>query len=197
MYIRNKPLYESFDALWEQGYRSAHFSATQADASPQEDLSISERLLFTQSNGRPPRGQDNEGKLPFIFSPHERDYGIPSGGPRVGGQFGGHIGQYYQSDLAMLLGKLRYEVHLNNGQLLPAAGADAQTYYLDHFLPVTVSERPGLTTRVFSLAPVLEQDARQSSSIHPLPGPCGAIFGLHVSNTGNSPLRGTIKLRLD
>lgn len=197
MYLRGNPLYPNFDALWAGSYRSPYFSAIPADEAPEEDLSLSERLLFTQSNGRLLLGQDACGRLHFLCSPHETDYAIPSGGPRVGGQFGGHIGQFYQSDLAMLLGKLDYEIHLGNGLLLNAAGDDAETWYLDHFMPVTRTVRPYMETRVFSLAPVLEPEARKASSIHPLPGPCGALFCLYITNTSPVPLRGTVKLRLD
>ncbi len=197
MYIRHEPRYNNYQELWQNGYRSPYFTATAKDASPEEDLSLSERLLFTQSNGRTLLGQDTQGQMHFICSPDENDYAIPSGGPRVGGQFSGHIGQYYQSDLAMLLGKLRYQIHLDNGLLQDAAGEGAHTWYLDHFLPVTETVRPHMITRIFSLAPILEMESKKTSSLHPLPGPCGAIFGLSIENNGTTPLNGTLKLRLN
>ena len=198
MYLRKQELcYESFDALWAEGYRSEHFRARRDDEVDRHNLNLSERLLFTQSNGRALLGHDARGRMHFLCVPHTEDYAIPSGGPYVGGQFDGHIGQFYQTDAAMLLGKIRYEIEMAGGYVCEAASQDAVSVYLDHVLPVTESRYPHLTVRTFSLAPIVEEDSRPVSSIHPLPGPAGAIYGMHLTNTGTAPLRGRVRLRFD
>ena len=40
-----------------------------------------------------------------------------------------------------------------------------------------------------------ERESRKVSSIHPLPGPAGAIYGMHLTNTGTAPLRGWVRGR--
>lgn len=197
MYIRSNPAFESFEALWQNGYASPFFTQTADPASEQVDWSLSERQLLVQSNGRAMLGQDTRGRLHFVCSPHENVYAIPSGGPDVGGQFRGHIGQYYQTDVALLLGKMRYEMELENGLLLDATGEDAKSVYLEHFMPLTVTSRPGMETRVFSLAPVLEKESVSLSDLHPLPGPSGALYGVWLKNTGGVTLRGKMHLRLE
>ena len=198
MYLRQEEVcYSSFAEMWSKGYGSKSFSAVRDDEADLRNLPLSERLLFTQSNGRALLGHDARGRLHFLCVPHESDYAIPSGGPRVGGQFDGHIGQFYQTDAALLLGKLRYEIELAGGYVYEAAGRDAETYYLDHVLPVTKSEFPHLSARVYSLAPILEESARKVSPTHPLPGPSGALYGLDLTNTGGAPLRGKVRLRFD
>lgn len=197
MYLREKPRYESFEDLWREGYASPHFRAKHDPQSAEVDWSLSERQLFVQSNGRAMLGQDTLGRLHFVCSPHENVYAIPSGSPDVGGQFRGHIGQFYQTDVALLLGKMRYELELENGVLADAAGEDGTTVYLDHFLPVTERVRRGFTSRVFSLAPIPEEESVKTSDLHPLPGPSGVLFGLHLTNTGTATMRGLLHLRLD
>ena len=198
MYIRKEEFfYDSFEALWKEGYRSEYFNAKRDDEVDRRNLTLSERLLFTQSNGRALLGHDARGRLHFLCVPHTEDYAIPSGGPRVGGQFDGHIGQFYQTDVAMLLGKVNYEIELAGSYVYEAASQDAVTAYLDHVIPVTKSKYPKLTVRTFSFAPMAERESRKVSSIHPLPGPAGAIYGMHLTNTGTAPLRGKVRLRFD
>lgn len=197
MYIRNTPFYSSFEQVWKEGYISPYFQSKIDKDSEKVDMALSERQLFVQSNGRAMLGQDTRGRLHFICSPHEQTYAIPSGGPNVGGQFHGHIGQFYQIDVALLLGKMRYEIELDNGLLLNAAGEDATTVYLDHFLPLTISRRQNMETHIFSLAPIPEKESIKVSDIHPLPGPCGVLFGVEVKNTGKVPIRGKIHLRME
>jgi hypothetical protein len=142
-------------------------------------------------------GQDTLGRLHFICTPHDKIYAIPSGGPDVGGQFKGHIGQYYQNDTALLLGKMNYEIELANGLRMHGADPSSNTWYLDQFLPVTASRQEGLETKVFSLAPVLESESLQVSKIHPLPGPAGALYCMEIKNTSGTTLKGRVKLSLD
>lgn len=197
MHLRGKVKYGSWGEFWEGAYRSAYFKAKYDGASERMDWSLSERQLFTQSNGRLLLGQDTMGRLHFACTPHDRIYAVPSGGEDAGGQFKGHIGQYYQNDTALLLGKMRYELEMDNGLLLAAANEGAVTEYLDYFLPVTEAEYPGVETRVFSFAPVMEKEALALSSIHPLPGPAGALFCMEVRNTAGCTLRGRVRLSFD
>ncbi len=197
MYLRNKPQYRSYSDLWENGYQSPFFQVKYDQSSDCVDLSLSERQLMVQSNGKTMLGQDAKGRLQFICSPHEQAYPVPSGGPYIGGQFRGHIGQYYQTDVALFLGKMHYELELNNGLIIDAAGEDAISYYLDHFLPVAKTTHKNIETNTFSLAPILEMESVKTSDIHPLPGPSCAIYGISVKNTGNVPIRGKIHLKFD
>lgn len=198
MYLRkNECLYGDYESLFSQGYRSEYFYAMRDDEMDRHNLRLSERLLFTQSNGRALLGHDVRGRLHFLCVPHGEDYAIPSGGPRVGGQFDGHIGQFYQTDVALLLGHVNYEIELAGSYLYEAAGQDAVTVYLDHVMPLTETKYPRLTVRTFSLVPIAEKNSRMVSAIHPLPGPAGAIYGIHLTNTGMAPLRGKVRLRFD
>ncbi|QOV18809.1 hypothetical protein INP51_12490 [Blautia liquoris] len=197
MYLRERALYETWEDLWKKGYQSPYFQAAYDEKSEMTDWSISDRQLFVQSNGRTMIGQDTLGRLHFICTPHDKIYAIPSGGPDVGGQFKGHIGQYYQNDTALLLGKMNYEIELANGLRMHGADPSSNTWYLDQFLPVTASRQEGLETKVFSLAPVLESESLQVSKIHPLPGPAGALYCMEIKNTSGTTLKGRVKLSLD
>ena len=197
MHLRGKVIYDTWEEVWNKGYQSPYFQASYDDTSEMTDWSLSERQLFTQSNGRTLLGQDTMGRLHFLCTPHDKIYGVPSGGTDVGGQFKGHIGQYYQNDTALLLGKMRYEIELVNGLLLQAADQSSQTWYLDHFLPVTSTKHPGIETKVFSLAPVSEKESRKVSDLHPLPGPAGACYCIEIRNTSGSKMKGRLKLSLD
>ncbi len=197
MHLRGNIGYHTWEEFWEKGYRSPYFKAEYDDTSERTDWSLSERQLFTQSNGRILIGQDTMGRLHFACTPHERIYAVPSGGPDVGGQFKGHIGQYYQNDTALFLGKMKYEMELDNGLLLHMANQKSQTRYIDYYLPATFTEYPGIETKVFSFAPVLEKEARAVSDIHPLPGPAGVFFCAEVKNTSGCTLRGRLRLSFD
>lgn len=197
MHLRGKAAYNSWEEFWDRAYRTSYFKAKYDDTSEKTDWSLSERQLFTQSNGRLLLGQDTCGRLHFACTPHNKIYAVPSGGEDLGGQFKGHIGQYYQNDTALLLGKMRYELEMDNGLLLSAANEASVTEYRDHFLPTTTTKYPELEARVFSLAPVMEKESLPLSSIHPLPGPAGALFCLEVKNTAGCTLRGKLRLSLD
>jgi len=197
MYLRNKPKYGSYSDLWEKGYQSPFFQVKYDRQSEIVDLSLSERQLMVQSNGKTMLGQDAKGRLHFICSPHEQTYPVPSGGQFVGGQFKGHIGQYYQTDVSLLLGKMRYELELDNGMIFDAAGKNSVSYYLDHYLPVSKAIHKNIETYTFSLAPILEQEAVKTSDIHPLPGPGSVIYGISIKNTSHVPIRGKIHLKFD
>ena len=155
MHLRGKATYENWEEFWEKGYSSPYFKAQYDETSEKTDWSLSERQLFTQSNGRTLLGQDTMGRLHFMCTPHSKIYAVPSGGTNVGGQFNGHIGQYYQNDTALLLGKMHYELEMNNGLFLDAVNKKSETEYMDYFLPVTRTIYTELETKVFSMAPVL------------------------------------------
>ncbi len=197
MHLRGNIGYHTWEEFWEKGYRSPYFKAEYDETSEKTDWSLSERQLFTQSNGRTLIGQDTMGRLHFACTPHERIYAVPSGGPDVGGQFKGHIGQYYQNDTALFLGKMKYELEMDNGLLLNMTNQKSETQYVDYFLPVTFTEHSGLETKVFSFAPVLEKEAQAISSIHPLPGPAGVFFCAEVKNTSGCTLKGKLRLSFD
>ena len=50
-------------------------------------------------------------------------------------------------------------MELDNGLLLHMANQKSQTRYIDYYLPATFTEYPGIETKVFSFAPVLEKEA--------------------------------------
>ena len=104
------------------------------------------------------------------FHPEEED---------LGGQFKGHIGQYYQNDTALLLGKINI-AEMENGLLLSASKPRLRYRYADYYLPVTATKYPELEIKIFSLAPVMEKEALPLSSIHPLPGPAAFFFCMEV-----------------
>lgn len=197
MHLRGSAMYQTWEEFWEKAYASPYFKANYDETSERTDWSLSERQLFTQSNGRMLLGQDTMGRLHFACTPHDRIYAVPSGGEDLGGQFKGHIGQYYQNDTALLLGKMRYELEMDNGLLRPAADESSVTEYRDYFLPVTSSCCPELETKVFSFAPILEKEALPISSIHPLPGPAAAFFCVEVKNTAGCTLKGKLRLSFD
>lgn len=194
MHLRGNVKYYTWEEFWKQAHRSDEFKAKYDTTSEKTDWSLSERQLFTQSNGRTLLGQDTMGRLHFACTPHDRIYAVPSGGPDVGGQFRGHIGQYYQNDTALLLGKMRYEFEMENGLLLSAANEESVTEYTDYFLPTTTTIYPELQARVFSAAPVLEKEAMPFSEIHPLPGPAAVLFCVEATNTAGCTLRGKLRL---
>ena len=151
MHLRKSPLYASWEEFWENAHRTPDFTAKYDNTSEKTDWSLSERQLFTQSNGRTLLGQDTMGRLHFACTPHDKIYPVPSGGEDLGGQFKGHIGQYYQNDTALLLGKIKYELEMENGLLLSASNRDSVTEYMDYYLPVTATKYPELEIKIFSL----------------------------------------------
>lgn len=195
--LRESVIYSTWEEFWENAWASPYFKAKYDDTSEKTDWSLSERQLFTQSNGRMLLGQDTMGRLHFACTPHNKIYAVPSGGEDVGGQFKGHIGQYYQNDTALFLGKMRYELEMDNGLLVSAVNESSVTEYRDYFLPVTFTKYPELSLRVFSFAPVMEENSVPLSSIHPLPGPAAAMFCMEVKNTAGCTMRGKVRLQFD
>ena len=123
MHLRGNVIYNTWENFWKEAYKSSYFRAQYDENSERTDWSLSERQLFTQSNGRTLLGQDTMGRLHFLCTPHDKIYAVPSGGTDLGGQFKGYIGQYYQNDTALLLGKMKYDLELHNGLMI--SGADS------------------------------------------------------------------------
>ena len=165
MHLRGNVIYNTWENFWKKAYKSSYFRAQYDETSERTDWSLSERQLFTQSNGRTLLGQDTMGRLHFLCTPHDKIYAVPSGGTDLGGQFKGYIGQYYQNDTALLLGKMKYDLELDNGLMISGANKQSWTTYYDDFLPVTATEHPELETRIFSFAPILEKEFRHHQSI--------------------------------
>lgn len=197
MHLRGKVRYGSLEEFWKNAYHSSYFQAKYDTTSELTDWSLSERQLFVQSNGRTLLGQDTMGRLHFACTPHDKIYAVPSGGTDIGGQFKGHIGQYYQNDTALFLGKMRYELEMESGLLLSAANEESLTEYTDYFLPTTRTKYPETDIRVFSFAPVMEEESMPQSSIHPLPGPAAVMFCMEVKNTSGVTLRGKVRLAFE
>lgn len=197
MHLRGKEHRTTWKAFWNQAEASDYFKAVYDETSERMDWSLSERQLFTQSNGRTLLGQDTMGRLHFLCTPHDRIYAVPSGGSDAGGQFKGHIGQYYQNDTALLLGKMRYDLEMDNGRYLAAANTESVTEYRDYFLPTTTTTYKEMQIRVFSFAPVMEKESVPLSAIHPLPGPAAAFFCMEVTNTAGCTLKGKVRLSFD
>ena len=145
MHLRGNVIYNTWEKFsGKTAYKSSYFRAQYDETSERTDWSLSERQLFTQSNGRTLLGQDTMGRLHFLCTPHDKIYAVPSGGTDLGGQFKGYIGQYYQNDTALLLGKSEYDLELDNGLMISGANKQSWTTYYDDFLPVTATEHPEL-----------------------------------------------------
>ena len=197
IYLRGNIPYKSWEEFWKYGHTSKYFKAEYDETSERMDSSLSERQLFTQSNGRTLLGQDTVGRLHFVCTPHNKIYSVPSGGNDLGGQFKGHIGQYYQNDAALFLGKVKYELEMNNGLFLEGTNENSKTEYRDYFLPVTETVYPEMELKIFSMAPVMEKEAVPQSSIHPLPGPAGVYYSIEVKNTAGCTLEGKLRLSFE
>ncbi|SCB75671.1 hypothetical protein [Weissella bombi] len=52
MYLQQKPMYHTWEDLWTKSYQSQYFMANNTTVDENSDWSLSERQLFTQSNGR-------------------------------------------------------------------------------------------------------------------------------------------------
>lgn len=187
-----------YQTLWTEGYRSASFQAGCEPQSEQINLALSERLLFTQSNLRVLLGQDTLGRLYFVSAPHDTDYTLPTCVTDRTHPVTAHPGMYYQCDMAMLLGKMRFMLAFQDGPAAPAVGKDSRTFYLDDFLPLTETWGDRYIARVFSIAPVLEKEARDAAfKTLPLPGPSGCLYALHLTNTSDQRLSGLCRLQVE
>lgn len=94
-----------FDELLNTAYISKKFRAEYDAESYSYNKALSERQLFTQSNGRVLLGQDTMGRLHFIAAPHEKDYPLPTMIMDNQNHITACPGMYYQVDLTMFLEK--------------------------------------------------------------------------------------------
>ena len=63
MHLRGNVIYNTWENFWKEAYKSSYFRAQYDETSERTDWSLSERQLFTQSNGRTLLGQDTMGRL--------------------------------------------------------------------------------------------------------------------------------------
>ena len=92
MHLRGNVIYKTWENFWKKAYKSSYFRAQYDETSERTDWSLSERQLFTQSNGRTLLGQDTMGRLHFLCTPHDKIYAVPSGGRTEG--FSGNTGSW-------------------------------------------------------------------------------------------------------
>lgn len=200
MYLPKEQIhYECWNELWEKGYRSKHFHAGFTPESFRLDKPLSERLIFTQSNARVLLGQDSTGRMAFICAPHEKDYTVPVCQRKPEIQITACPGMFYQTDVAMWLGKAGYTIEMEDGREFSAADEGCDSWYHDQFLPVTAMVRDELDIHVMTIAPVMEKNAWMPRGIEgtPLPGPSGAIYAVTLKNNGTKTAAGRCKLNFD
>lgn len=183
-----------FDDLLVKGKSSAYFKASYDLESYERDMALSERQLFTQSNGRVLLGQDTLGRMHFIAAPHELDYVLPTGKRKSSQHITACPGMYYQTDLTLFLGKMRYQLESEDGNIFNNAESESVTMYWNDFLPWTKYESQNLRMDTFCIAPILEKPGRHGLKTLPLPGPSGGIYGMRIKNIGDSIWRGNIRL---
>lgn len=180
--------------LLERGTGSRYFRAGYDPESYEYNMALSERQLFTQSNARVLLGQDNMGRMHFLAAPHEKDYALPA--RKLGAHQ--HItacpGMYYQTDLTAFLGKVYYQLELEDGSILANGQKGSETCYLNDFLPWTHTIAGNLSMDTFSIAPALEHPCRPGMKTLPLPGPSGAVYGMRLVNTGEVERKGKLRL---
>jgi hypothetical protein len=202
--MSKREIYPDWAAL-RRATHSPFFSGGKADIvhdqSRKLGLALNEEALFTQSNARVLLGHGANGMLRFIAMPTQV-YAAPTGSRELG--LG--VGMYHHFDVVMYAGNLCYRLELDghdNPLIIssaedPAAGMDVKTVYADDFLPRTTGEVEGLEVMLATVAPVAPDNqpgTRSPLAPAPLPGPAGAVYALHLRNTGDSPLRGKVVLQ--
>ena len=169
-----------------------HTADTVFDRAAMEPLAPWREALFTQSNARVLLGQAANGALRFVALPTQV-YPGPTGTRDVG--LG--PGMYHHFDVAMYAGDLSYRIEPEGGAPvdLAADDRDNETWYADHFLPLTRTRAGDLDVALVSLAPVAADVRSAPLAPAPLPGPAGAIYALILRNTGSTPLSGRVVLQ--
>ena len=174
-------------------FYAGHTHDTVYDRATNTLLSPSTEAMFTQSNARVLLGQAANGSLRMLAIPTQV---YPA--PTSNGEFGLGPGMFHHFDVAMYLGDLHYQIALE-GEFaiidLSAEQRDNTTWYTDHYLPLTRAEENGLEIHLASLAPVAPDAEKAALAPAPLPGPAGALYLLHVRNTGNLTRRGKVILQ--
>jgi hypothetical protein len=188
--------YSTMEALFDAASRTGVHPNPEKPAQIFPGGCISDSLLYTQSNGRILLGQDAEGRMHFVCAPGKRDFALPTLTSERDQLMGAHPGMYYQADMALLLGKIKFSLILESGAELSLGGEGTSSCYLDYFLPATTATRDGLTLTSMSLAPMLEPGVKSALSPLPLPGPSGAIHALHIKNGFNRTFTANAHLSL-
>jgi len=178
--------------------RSAFFTGHTADYYHDQGrnayLMPSFESLFTHSNARILLGHASNGSLRLVAIPTQV---FPA--PTSMGEFGLGPGMYHHFDVAMYVGNLTYHITLDgNPQAidLSAEGLKNETYYADHFLPVTRARaNADLDITLISLAPVAPEATAAALAPAPLPGPAGALYLMHIQNHGSKKVSGKITLQ--
>lgn len=174
--------------------RSAFFRGRTADTvfDRASHAALPAEALFTQSNARVLLGHAANGTLRMVALP-TRTYPAPTGTD----EYGLGPGMYHHFDVAMYLGDLSYRILLDGSGAPIDLAADArgnETVYADHVLPLTRTRDGDLDIATLSVAPVAPDAATSPLSPAPLPGPAGALYLLHVRNSGAGTLSGTVVL---
>lgn len=151
---------------------------------------LSEELLFVQSNTRMlvcqnPNGEFRYAAIPTQVYPVPTNHGIPNG-PGYG------PGMYYHFDAAKIA-NLSYSFKPSDKEAavkLVSPGVQNKSWYARHFLPVTKSRQNDLEATFISFAPFTPEKGNQNI----IPAPPGALFLLYLKNTGQTQVRGEIRL---
>jgi hypothetical protein len=188
--------YPTYQALFGNAARTGRAPGDRGSKQIIERHNPGDRLMYTQSNGHMLIGQDSDGSLHLAGTPSDRDYPLPCLCARKDQRMHGHPGMFYQADLAMLLGRLHFDLTLEDGRSLSTRGDDSESFYLDAFLPATTRAAEGLALTAMSLAPVLERSMPSAIKGLPLPGPCGALHTLHIQSHSSQDIAARANLRL-
>jgi hypothetical protein len=152
----------------------------------------SHEALFTQSNARILLGHAANGALRLVALPTQL-YAGPNGTT----EFELWPGIYYRSDVVMYAGDLSYQLLLD-GDEEPVALAGLpgnETTYAADFLPLTTTRVHDLDVTLISIAPVAAGATHAPLAPAPLPGPAGALYVLHLHNTGDVRVSGKVVLQ--
>jgi hypothetical protein len=156
-------------------------------------LTPSTEAMFTQSNARVLIGQSANGVFRMIALPTQV---YPA--PTSTGELGLGPGMYHHFDVAMYAGDLSYQIALDDGSApidLAADDRDNRSVYADHVFPLTCTRTGDLDVALTGFAPVAADATQAPLAPAPLPGPAGALYVLHLHNTGSTPVKGKIVLR--
>ncbi len=194
----SNPIFRSWEDVLTAP-RSAYFKAEIADMVSSSDYInkhpwLSEELLFIQSNTRilvcqNPKGEMRYAAMPTQVYPVPTSRGIPSG-PGYG------PGMYYHFDAVKLM-NLRYFFKADGSDRMVPIVNDKdfnETYYADHFLPVTHSKSGDIESAIITFAPVSVDPGRSALAPAPLPGPPGAFYILYLKNNGEKNIKGSVLL---
>ncbi len=114
------------------------------------------------------------------------------------GEFGLGPGMYHHFDVAMYVGDLSYQLLIEGDETpidLSGDEQDNETYYADHFLPLTKAHTAGLEATLISFAPVAPEAKSALLAPAPLPGPAGAFHILRLYNSGTTAIKGKVRLK--